>query len=145
MGPPHREAQALAEADLRRRPLDVLPCATLPPGTDGIPGGDIEQAALELVDHLQADVQKTPLALFASLFIEHDQLGDAARRMFGAYDEFLAILNDDDKREHLDELSQPELVATDPVYQRVRERGTSSRGRSMPSSSTRQAVPRSMS
>ncbi len=105
-------------------------CATLLPGTDGIPGGDIEQAALKLVDHLQADVQKTPLALFASLFIEHDQLGDAARRMFGAYDEFLAILNDDDKREHLDELSQPELVATDPVYQRVRELGHEFQGRS---------------
>jgi predicted nucleotidyltransferase len=98
-------------------------CAILPAGTDEIPGGDIEQAALELVDHLQTDVQMTPLALFASLFIEHDQLSDAARRMFGAYDDFLAILNDDDKRKHLDELSQPELVASDPVYQRVRELG----------------------
>src|SRR5262249_42126454 len=87
-----------------------------------IPVGDIEQAALELVDHLQTDVQMTPLALFARLFMEHDQLGDAARRMFGAYDEFLAIL-DDENRKHLDELSEPEVVPTDPVYQRVRELG----------------------
>ena len=98
-------------------------CATHPPAADQIPVGNIDQAALQLVDHLQTDVQKTPLALFARLFLEHDQLGDAARRMFGAYDEFLAILDDDEKRRHLDELGEPEAVATDPVYQRVRELG----------------------
>lgn len=64
----------------------------------------------------------TPLSIFANLFLDHDQLDAAAARMFGAYDEFLAILNDDIKREHLDKLGQP-AVATDPVYQRLRELG----------------------
>jgi predicted nucleotidyltransferase len=98
-------------------------CATHPTGSGGLPGADPDLAALELVDHLQADVRTRPLALFAGLFLEDDRLHGAASRMFGAYDEFLSILDDEEKRKHLDGLSQPDLVAADPVYQRVRELG----------------------
>ena len=93
-----------------------------------MPRADVEHAALELVDHLRAYVQKTPLATFAELFIEDDRLNDAAAKMFGAYDEFLAILSDDEKRKRLDGLSQPDEVATDAIYQRVRELGHTFQG-----------------
>lgn len=93
-----------------------------PPGTADPPTGDMDRAALALVDHLSNDVQMTPLAIFARLFLESDRLDDVASRMFGAYDEFLAILDDDGRREHLDGLSQPD-VAADPDYMRVRELG----------------------
>jgi hypothetical protein len=103
--------------------LMCFSCATAPPGPADPHGGDFERAALELVDTLQAYVRTRPLALFAGLFLENDRLDVAASRMFGAYDEFLSILDDEEKRQHLDGLSQPDLVATDPVYQRVRELG----------------------
>lgn len=98
-------------------------CATHPPGPTDPLGGDPDQAALKLVEILRTYVEMRPLALFAELFLEDDRLNAVASRMFGTYDEFLAILDDDEKREHLDGLSQPEVVATDPVYQRVRELG----------------------
>jgi hypothetical protein len=98
-------------------------CATHPPGPTDPPRGDPGQAALRLVESLRTYVERTPLALFAELFLEDDRLNAVASRMFGTYDEFLAILDDDEKRRHLDGLSQPEEVATDPVYQRVRELG----------------------
>ncbi len=91
-------------------------------GPDGSPGSDADRAALVLVDHLSTYVRMTPLAIFARLFLENDQLDEAAARMFRAYDEFLTILDDDERRKHLDELSQPD-VATDPDYQKVRELG----------------------
>jgi predicted nucleotidyltransferase len=93
-----------------------------PPGTADLPTGDMDRAALALVDHLSNDVRMTPLAIFARLFLESDRLDEAASRMFGAYDEFLAILDDDERRKHLDGLSQPD-VAADPDYMRVRELG----------------------
>ncbi len=63
-----------------------------------------------------------PLALFAKLFLKIEGLEGTAARMFGAYDEFLSILNDENKRRHLDRLGQPD-VATDEIYQRVRALG----------------------
>lgn len=94
-------------------------CATRPWGVVDAPHEDVEHAALDVVDRLRAYVRMTPLAMFAGLFLENDQLRDAAAAMFGAYDEFLAILADGEKRKRLDGLSQPDDVATDPIYQRV--------------------------
>jgi predicted nucleotidyltransferase len=105
------------------RLLMCFRCATHPPGPTDPPGGDPDQAALKLVESLRTYVEMRPLAVFAGLFLEDDRLNAAAARMFGAYDEFLAILDDDEKRQHLDGLSQPEDVAMDPIYQRVRELG----------------------
>lgn len=83
---------------------------------------DVEPAALAIVEHIGKYVKMTPLAIFAKLFLENEQLSTAAARMFGAYDAFLSILNDDEQRARLDHLSQAD-VATDPVYQRVRDLG----------------------
>jgi len=97
-------------------------CSSNSPGTSSPLDTDQESAALAIVERLSSQVHMTPLSIFANLFLDHDQLDAAATRMFGAYDEFLAILDDDDNRKHLDKLDQP-AVATDPVYQRLRELG----------------------
>jgi predicted nucleotidyltransferase len=82
----------------------------------------MESAALAFVAHLSECVQMTPLAVFANLFLQHKHLAPVANRMFRAYNEFLLILNDIDKRSHLDNLVQSK-VADDPLYGRVRELG----------------------
>jgi hypothetical protein len=93
-----------------------------PPVTTNSPGVNTESAVLAIVDHLSRLVAMTPLTLFAKLFLRYPSLESAATRMFGAYDRFLSLLDDDEKRGRLDRLSQAE-VATDPVYQGVRDLG----------------------
>jgi hypothetical protein len=102
--------------------LMCFDCALNPPRTEISPQVDSESAALAIVAHLSNLVDVTPLALFAKLFLEFKGLEGTATEMFGVYDEFLSILNDDDKRSHLDRLSQPD-VANDEIYQRVRVLG----------------------
>lgn len=102
--------------------LMCFDCAINPPDTINSPEGDPESAALAIVDHLSKLVAMTPLALFANLFLRYHNLGSAATKMFGSYDEFLRLLDDDDQRNRLEGLGQSE-VATDPVYQRVRDLG----------------------
>jgi hypothetical protein len=81
-----------------------------------------EPAALALVAHLSEYVRMTPLTVFANLFLQYKHLDRVAIRMFKAYNEFLLILGDEDKRSHLDSLGQAE-VADDSLYRQVRELG----------------------
>jgi hypothetical protein len=81
-----------------------------------------ESAALEIVERLSNLVDLTPLALFAKLFLEQGGFEIAAAKMFGAYDQFLSILDDNDQRGHLNNISQPDIAA-DETYQRVRALG----------------------
>ena len=57
----------------------------------------------EMLDYLDAALAKSPLDRIADAFIAHDAI-DAAVRTLGAYDEFLAILGDAEKRRELSEL-----------------------------------------
>jgi hypothetical protein len=50
-------------------------------------------------------------------------LSGAAEQLFGAYDEFLGILNDPDRRRNLKRL-RPEKADTDAEYAKVREIGS---------------------
>lgn len=102
--------------------LICFDCAINPPETVIAPGVDPESAALAIVDHLSKLVSLPPLGLFAKLFLQFENLKPAASKLFGAYDEFLRLLNNDDIRSRLDELGQAE-AATDPVYQQVRDIG----------------------
>lgn len=79
-------------------------------------------AAAKIVAHLATYVRKTPLGIFAELFLAHDSLAPTAKRLFDTYDNFLAILNDDEKRLRLETLAHDE-IAEDPVYQAVRVLG----------------------
>lgn len=58
---------------------------------------------LETVTCLEKFVYRTPLENVAVVMLELDMI-DTGRDLMGAYDEFLALLNDKDKREHLEKL-----------------------------------------
>jgi hypothetical protein len=74
-----------------------------------------------LVNHLVKYVSSTPLEVVAEAWLDYPNEA-SARRMFDAYDEFLAILNDAAKRDRLKELSEDASV-TDPTFQRIRKLG----------------------
>jgi hypothetical protein len=60
--------------------------------------------ALQLVNHLRKAVKNTPLEVLANFLLTYDNNGEASKLIFTAYDEFLGILNNAKKREHLQNL-----------------------------------------
>jgi predicted nucleotidyltransferase len=66
--------------------------------------------------------QRSPLDTMADIFLRFEELHQAALEMFGAYDSFLGLLNDSEKRQHLESLSHS-AAATDQTYESVRELG----------------------
>jgi len=81
-----------------------------------------ESAALAVVDQLTEYIKLTPLERFAQLFLETPGLKTPAIKMFDAYEDFLLLLNDDDKRRHLENLAKDD-VPTDSLYADVRQLG----------------------
>jgi hypothetical protein len=80
--------------------------------------------AQQVVDHLCAMARMTPLDMVARVVLYFfGELSGAGERMFGAYDQFLALLDDPGRRGHLKALA-PSRADTDPEYQRVRALGT---------------------
>lgn len=79
--------------------------------------------AQEVVEHLMGLVRTQPLDIVAGVVLYYfGEYSGAGERLFGAYDEFLGMLDDRDVRRHLDTLP-PSQADTDPPYQRVRELG----------------------
>ncbi|MGH9823643.1 MAG: hypothetical protein ACREDR_10375 [Blastocatellia bacterium] len=66
----------------------------------------------------------TPLDLIASVLIRYPDLHPAAKTLFDAYDEFLLVLNDKDKRKRLEVLA-PGDAGSDSLFQHLRELGHS--------------------
>jgi hypothetical protein len=82
-----------------------------------------ERATSQIVDHLSVLVGNTPLDIVADAVLYYfGKISVPAGKLFGAYDEFLAILNDRDTRDHLKNLP-PEAADDDAVYAKVREIG----------------------
>lgn len=73
-----------------------------------------------VVAHLQGRFALPPLDIVALTVLDHPVLHDPARELFGAYDGFLGLLSDDEKRQHLDEL-EPQASNDDPLYNHARE------------------------
>jgi predicted nucleotidyltransferase len=70
-------------------------------------------------DFLCASVETPPLSIL-DLGLNHFRVSDrVARDLFGAYDEFLALLDDEEKRRHLDEL-EVEKFGSDAVFEEGR-------------------------
>lgn len=70
--------------------------------------------------HLQGRFALPPLDIVALTVLDHPVLHDPARKLFGAYDGFLGLLSDDEKRQHLDQL-EPQASSDDPLYNEARE------------------------
>ncbi len=79
-------------------------------------GGD---KGLEMVNHLRTAVKKTPLAVLAESLLLYDTRGEVSPLLFNAYNEFLGILNDPDKRKRLEDLRAEESL-DDSLFAEIR-------------------------
>jgi hypothetical protein len=86
------------------------------------PGLDPRTATERVVTHLSKLVQKTPLDIMAHAVLLFGELSVPARDLFGAYDAFLRLMDEEAARDHLESL-RPELAANDAVYDEVRAIG----------------------
>jgi hypothetical protein len=75
-----------------------------------------------IVAHLTTLVRKPPLDIIAGFALRFPQLRSSARDLFHAYDRFLALLDDKEKRTRLKELT-PEAAPDDEVYKEARALG----------------------
>lgn len=75
--------------------------------------------ALQVVNHLRA-IKATPLEVLASALLLYDVDGDASRLLFSAYNAFLGILNDAEKRTRLQAL-RAEDSGRDSLFTDIRE------------------------
>lgn len=77
-----------------------------------------------VVEHLVARVGTTPLDIMARTVLSYfGELSGAGRQLFSAYDDFLAMLDDEVTRGHLESL-RPRESDADERYSRAREIGT---------------------
>jgi hypothetical protein len=77
---------------------------------------------LAAIEHLWGLTYSTPLDLLAGAFVRSPSLLDAARITFEAYDQFLSLLGDADKRSQLD-LLHPDKADSDELFGEVRRLG----------------------
>ena len=89
-------------------------CADL--SADGRP------AAHRAIEYFEGYLARPSLEILATEVIQAGVPDSVARRAFGAYDQFLAILDDADSREHLARLPQ-HLADTSALFRRVRAIG----------------------
>jgi hypothetical protein len=75
---------------------------------------------LNLVHHIREQVRLTPLEILADAVERYAVSNTVARELFGAYAEFLNVLNDKKSREALEKLRAADST-TDPTFKHVRE------------------------
>ena len=75
---------------------------------------------LNLVNHILEQVKLTPLETLANALERYGVSNTVARELFGAYAEFLNVLNDKKSREELEKLRAADS-RTDPTFKHVRE------------------------
>jgi predicted nucleotidyltransferase len=76
--------------------------------------------SVQVASYFRALLDKTPLDITAETLTKFAGKPEAVARLFGAYEDFLAILSDNDKREHLEKLT-PEKLEIDSVYDEARK------------------------
>jgi hypothetical protein len=79
-------------------------------------------AAHDAIDYFEAYLSRPPLEILASEVIQAGVPDSVAGRIFGAYDQFLAVLDDPDSREHLTRLPQ-NLADTSSLFRKFRAVG----------------------
>jgi predicted nucleotidyltransferase len=82
---------------------------------------DAEDRSSAVIDHLLAQVKLNPLERIAGVLL-HQNLVEPATTLFDSYERFLALIDDKQARDHLDELP-PDQARADEVYGRAREIG----------------------
>lgn len=80
------------------------------------------QDEMALLDSLVEAAKKTPLDLLAEVGIRHSDMRESCRRVFDAYETFLALIDDETKRRRLASMRR-DMKDTDEVYGEAREIG----------------------
>jgi hypothetical protein len=93
---------------------EVKPSATLA----AAPFGKPDEFYAALTEHLMLVLRDRPLEVLAKA-LEVFGADEAARSVFGAYDSFLRLLNDETSREHL-KLLTPDTALTDELFSEAR-------------------------
>lgn len=88
-----------------------------PPQGESLPDSP-EEAASRLAAHVLEQTRVTPIDLLARMLLERTDLS-LAGDLIGSYDEFLAVLTDPERREHLGRL-EFDSAAEDPLYRELR-------------------------
>lgn len=83
----------------------------------------IDPDPIELLDDLVAHVKRTPLESLACVALLHPSLRPLASSLFVAYDQFLALLDDDDKRDALEKLPRDDSASVDTLFQEANRIG----------------------
>jgi predicted nucleotidyltransferase len=91
----------------------------LDPALNGQISTDRDDIKLKLINHIRDCVRKTPLQVLAKSMEEYKVPEATARELFGAYSEFLELLDDKKSREALKALRAADS-RTDPTFQCVR-------------------------
>jgi len=81
-----------------------------------------EGIAARAVEHLHERLSMPPLDVLAATALSSDDLHETSRVLFGAYDSFLQLLDNREKRNHLAKLS-PGASSGDDVYEEARTIG----------------------
>jgi predicted nucleotidyltransferase len=74
----------------------------------------------EILDAMKRAFEDTPLNIVAKRLLTLETLWPSARKLFSAYDEFLCLLNNEEKRLRLNTL-KPAEMDDDPTYREARE------------------------
>ena len=74
----------------------------------------------KILSYLESQLDRTPLQLLARAASRPTVPDEVARKLFDSYDAFLALMDDDVSRKHLETL-RPENIPTSPVWKEVRE------------------------
>lgn len=99
-----------------------MSCQVCPPSTLTSESAEPKDFYAALEDYLVGFCNRTPLQVVAE-FVQALGAPAAGKPIFDAYDRFLAILEDADKRKHLDHL-EVEAASSDPLFTEAREIGT---------------------
>jgi predicted nucleotidyltransferase len=75
--------------------------------------------SVQVASYLRDLLDKTPLDITAETLMNFAGKPRAIAELFGAYEDFLAILGNKEKRDHLEKLT-PEKLESDPVYDEAR-------------------------
>jgi len=78
---------------------------------------------LKLASHIRDQLKATPLEILARSMERYGVSEETAKQLFGAYAEFLALLNDEQSRDALKNL-RSEGSRTDKTFQHVRQFGS---------------------
>jgi predicted nucleotidyltransferase len=81
-----------------------------------------EHSTVAMEEHLRNFIKKTPLEILATFLLELHIKRSTARKLFSAYNAFLAILNNPKKREHLKNLHYNQIPG-DKIFNEVRRCG----------------------